>query len=87
MRPLKTNQRILTWLCLHPANNDTSKLTVCAYWISALATLSALVIVLVASSTFFWKYITDDIKQSLPAISQAFVVFDAAYTLIVLHFA
>lgn len=72
MEPLPTSRRVLTWLCIYPANETTSaqkKLVFAAY---SLLVILALVAADVSSWMFYLKFVSVDLETSLMADFQIF---------------
>lgn len=70
MKPLATNQRVLTWLNLHPADETAKRMEKAAYALVYL-TIAVVYLTLFASSVmYFLKFISVDLKESLAAVIQ-----------------
>lgn len=72
MEPLKINQQVLTWLCIFPANEATSKRKKLAYIGLALTTVVSMSIITLGSMVFFVKYVLTDLESALYALFQIF---------------
>lgn len=75
IRPLATSQKVLTWLCVYPADKNTSFLKRCAYVALYFYVLIGNMSVLISSIVFFVTYVSTDFELSLYAVFQM-----AAYT-------
>lgn len=74
-RPLATSQKVLTWLCVYPADRNTSFLKKCAYVALYFYVLIGNMSVLISSMVYFATYVSTDFELSLYAVFQI-----AAYT-------
>lgn len=72
MEPLKTNQQVLTWLCVFPADQMTSKRKQLAYICLALTTVLSMSTISSGSVVFFVKYASTDLENALYALFQIF---------------
>lgn len=86
MRPLETNRCIMTWLCLHPANDNTSTVMKLVYMGITVACISSQLSIFLASIVHFWKFMWIDFGMALKAF-WAIVVFGALlYSIIIMLF-
>lgn len=70
MRPLITNQRVLTWFHLYPADESTKKWKKWIY-ASVLPTIAAIILFTLASSAaYFFKFLSTDLIKSMFTIIQ-----------------
>lgn len=86
MVPLKTNCRVLTWLSIYPADEDTSKLSKLAH---KFFTVSVLAYNVVAISISIRSFDIDDMEQliftALHFIAELNSIYIFATTLILRH--
>lgn len=74
MKPLATNQRVLTWLCVCPFDLNTNLCQKAFYIISTALLFASEVGAFVSSIIFFVENISNDLEGSLYAVFQ-FVAF------------
>lgn len=86
MKPLVTNRRVLTWLCVHPADETTSKFEKISYFIFSLIVFSGILSSLIASIAFFYKYVKVDLEVALYAVSQIAAASSVLYAIIMTLF-
>lgn len=86
MKPLEMNRRVLTWLCVYPASENTSKSTKTLYVIFTLIILSGNLIGLGLSIDYFLKSASTDLEDSLYALFQILATAKMSYTMIVAYF-
>lgn len=72
MKPLATSQRVLTWLCLLPPDNNISEWTKRSYMAFALAIIVGALVLLVSSIMYVVKFISIDFQDTSIAISAGF---------------
>lgn len=65
MKPLVTNQLVLTWLCVFPANEETSKWKKLAYVTLTFVTIVSMMCAIVGSVAFLMEYASADLKLAL----------------------
>lgn len=65
MIPLKSNQKVLKWLCGLPPERNSTKASKLAYIAFTLSVISGLLIPLIASGTYIWRNILDNIEDAL----------------------
>lgn len=70
MRPLERNRRVLTWLNLHPPDDDTSTLKKLIYITIAISVVFMVGAADIASALVFWKFLSTDIGRALNACWQ-----------------
>lgn len=70
MKPLPTNQRVLTWLCLLPASANTSNLVKFGYILLTILCIVNITANLAASTVFFMKAVSTEFEKSLFALFQ-----------------
>lgn len=68
IRPLHTTRRVLTWLCLYPADKNTSKLTKLAYIIVSSIVFTTCLYCSASSIVYFMKYVSTDSEEALYAL-------------------
>ena len=86
MTPLKINRRVLTWLCVYPVDEVTSKCKNLSYILCTVLTLAANTCGLLASSACFAKYVSNDMELSLHALLQICALTSATYMMIIALF-
>lgn len=86
MKPLVTNRRVLTWLCVYPADATTSKLKQLAYILFSLIVFAGILSSLMASIAFFWKYVLVDLEVALYAVSQIAAAASILYAIVMTLF-
>lgn len=70
MKPLQTNQQVLTWLSMHPVDKSTSKSKRMLYIAFTIINVILTLVTVISSATSFAIYITSDIEASLYAVFQ-----------------
>lgn len=70
MKPLQTNQRVLTWLCLFPASKNTSNFVKLGYIVLTFVCITCMTANLMASVAFFIKSVSTELEKSLFALFQ-----------------
>lgn len=70
MKPLATHERVLTWLCIFPAANDTSKWKKSLYILLVFILFVLEVCALVSSLIFFLKNVSNNLEESLYSLFQ-----------------
>lgn len=68
--PLKTNRRVLTWLCMCPANEATEKWKKIAYTSLSITAVLLIVCAFLASVAYFGKFASTDLEEALYALFQ-----------------
>lgn len=86
MRPLKTSQRVLTWLCLYPADSTISIAMKTIYIIFAVFTFSTSLIICISALMCFWKFVKIDSNLALYSTITAIACFTVVYAYIVMFF-
>lgn len=82
MKPLQTNQQVLTWLCVYPTNEKMSKFKKFLCIVVSVAVFFGYFNVLLASIAFFLKYASTSLEQSLYALFQISGDFGTAYMML-----
>lgn len=83
MKPLLMNQRVLTWLCMLPmdeASTKTEKLGCIAFAIGVTLIIYS---GFLASLIFFLKFVSSDLEESLYALFQVVGMFSTANAIVV----
>lgn len=83
MNLLSTNQRVLTWLCIYPADDSTRIEIKLAYIIVSIVIIAIELSILIASIAFFMKNVSSDLDSSLFAVIQIVGLFGLTYMIIV----
>lgn len=84
MKPLVTNQQVLTWLCICPIEKSVTKFEKCAQiGITSLFVLT-LFCGLTASVVYFVKFVSIDLEKSLYTVLQIGGTLLVLYTFTVL---
>lgn len=65
---LETNQRVLTWLCMHPPDESATAWKRMAYIIAALIIFAVLLSATIAHIVYFLKFVSTDLEGSLVAL-------------------
>lgn len=68
--PLETNRFVLTWLCVYPADESTSKWQKMVHFMFGLAVFTANSLVFIVSISFFAKNVSIDLEEALFALIQ-----------------
>lgn len=68
MKPLKTIQQVLTWLCIYPPEKNIEKKQYLIYIAFSLTGIVALLSLVLASLAFIWKFIAIDFDASMDAL-------------------
>lgn len=81
LKPLKTNYRVLTWLCVCPPEESISWRKQLVY-ISLISTiLIGFIIILMTSAAFLIENMSVDLEKSLYALAQIDTYFGITYTI------
>lgn len=67
IKPLKTTQQVLTWLCIFPPQQNTRKLQKLMYKVFSLTVFMVLSFQVCASLAYVWKFIAIDFETSMDA--------------------
>lgn len=70
MEPLLTNQRVMMWLCMCPANESTSKSKIMIYTGCTFIVVTVTSLCLLFSGSFVVNYLSIDFERSLYAVFQ-----------------
>lgn len=86
MVPLETNRRILTWLCVYPADKNTSKWQKRGYAVFSAAVVFMNCFGFTVSSAFYLKFASTDPDEAIFAIIQmpasAYTIYISIATII-----
>lgn len=83
MRPLQTNKRVLTLLCLYPSDESVSKWKQLTLAVFTFLIIAANMCGLIASSFYFVKFVSTDLETSLHALLQMAALSAATYMLVI----
>lgn len=84
MQPLETIRRVMTWLYIHPANEDSSMLRKSIYATIAVVYILISLAFFFASTAFFWKWALIDFKVALNVFWQIMMSVLLLYGLVVM---
>lgn len=84
MQPLKTNRRILVWLCLCSESETRSKFQKSLSVLLTSIVVASFVVGLISSVTYLWRFLSIDLQGSLFALYQTVGFFDILYAFIVM---
>lgn len=84
--PLITSQRVLTWLCVCPADENTTKLERFSYILFTFTTFFVQIILLIGSIAYFLTFMRTDMKESLYSLSQIAGSSGIMYMMIAMFF-
>lgn len=82
MKPLLTNQKVLTWLCICPADETTRKWQKFIYIGISFAIIAMKMSVVVSSMIFLLKNLSSDLNAALFAFLQIVGMSGMIYTFI-----
>lgn len=85
MVPLETNHLVLTWLCVFPPDESTSRLKRMAYTTFSLAIFGINAGSFFGSLAYFLKFMSVDLEQSLFAVVQMLGEVNMAYISIITY--
>lgn len=68
MKPLKTMQQVLTWLCIYPTENTGKWRKFICIMVSSSLVIGTLTASVLAGLAFVWKFIAVDFNASLDAV-------------------
>lgn len=83
MKPLVTDKRILTWLCLLPAKENTSKGRKWLYILLVLGIIVANLTVILSSSMYVVKYASVDLQETLVGLCQTVGVIPMTNSIVI----
>lgn len=84
--PLVTNRRVLQWLCVYPADENTSKSQQFAYILFTFIVFGGILVCFISSFFYFSKYYKTDLESALYTISQISGAIAIMYTIIITLF-
>lgn len=87
MKPLMTNQRVLTWLCVCPPDKSTKKWQKSVYIMFSVSVFFANLIGFTASFAYFYKFLSIDLEKSLHTMSQMAATLSTVYEKVTTLFA
>lgn len=82
MKPIKTNQQVLTWLCVCQADETISKRKRMAHIFFASFIFSANFILIPISVAYFLRFVSVDLEQALYALFQLSGMLGMTYMMI-----
>lgn len=86
MKPIAIDQRILTWLCVLPAEENTSKWKKRAYILLVLGLIVANITVFSSSLIYAMKFISIDLQRTMIVSPQVIAAIPMANTIVVTFF-
>lgn len=86
MKPLVTNYRVLTWLCVCPPQDAISWSRKLAYITLIIAISMGSVIIIATSVAFFTRALPVDLEQCLFSLDQIVGYFGLTYLIVVAFF-
>lgn len=86
MKPLATDQRILTWLCVLPAEGKTQKWGKLPYFVLILSLIVAALSVFLTSLLYTIKFISIDLLETSIGIYQMIAIIPMANTIVMTFF-
>lgn len=84
--PLKTNRRVLTWLCMCPANEATEKWKKIAYTSLSITAVLLIVCAFFASVAYFGKFASTDLEEALYALFQIIGAVSLLFAITIAYF-
>lgn len=84
MRPLESLRHVMTWIYIHPADEDTSKLRKFIYASIAVVYILLSFIAFYGSAAYFWEWISVDFKVAFYAIWQIILSVLLFYGLVIM---
>lgn len=86
MKPLKTTQRMLTWLRVLPANKNASKWQKCSYLALVLVLIITAIAVFSSSLLYVMKFKSVEFADTLMAFRQLVAATSMANSIVVAYF-
>lgn len=83
MKPFVTNKRVLQWLYVYPLNANASKWMKWACVVFALFVFTSLLVSLISSAVFFWKFVSNDLELALFALYQVAGAGSVGYVVLI----
>lgn len=87
MRPLATNQRVLTWLYLYPIDNETSKWKQRAHVAVGITAFITIGVIFIAGAVYVRQFITIDLQEALFALIHVALTIDSLSAIVILFLA
>lgn len=84
--PLETNRRLLTWVSVIPADENTNIFMKFVYKISSLVIFATCFGVTIASVTYYLKLASTNLEKSLYSLAQIAAFSSMTYIIIVTFF-
>lgn len=70
MQPLTTNRKVLVWLCILPAEENTHKYMKLIYILVSVSLITTSITGCISSLAFIYKYASANLEDSLYALFQ-----------------
>lgn len=86
MNPLVMNRRVLTWLCVLPLDEVTTRKEKLTYIALSIGVILTIFSGLIGSVIFFLKFVSTDLEESLYALFQISALFSTANAIVVTAF-
>lgn len=83
IKPLETNRRVLIWLCMFLPDETASKREKLTYIVFTVCGVCTILSMLAASVTFFVKFVSIDLEESLYALVKISAYLCLTYMMIV----
>lgn len=83
MQPLKTNQQVLTWLCIYPIDKSSSKQMACEYIIFSWIIFTLNLCAFVSPVQFIIKFVSTDLESCVFALFQVSATANVVYMTII----
>lgn len=85
MKPLETNQLVLTWFGLSPADKAPTKWQKILYKASTFQLILSILSIFISSLAFFYRFVLIDLEKALYAVYQFVGLFSALYLCMVAY--
>lgn len=85
MKPLETNQLVLTWFGLSPADKAPTKWQKILYKASTFLLILSILSIFISSLAFFYRFVLIDLEKALYAVYQFVGLFSALYLCMVAY--
>lgn len=82
IKPLTTNARVLTWICICPVEANTSKKRKLTYIIFTFTLFLTVLTTFISSYVFFKENFSNDIEKSFYALLQLIVYLGLTYVIL-----
>lgn len=83
VKPMAINKRVLIWLCMYPVDNPTNTRTKLFYVIFSFFIFASILSGFLSALTFFLKFVTINLEESLYAFFQVVACFSGIYMMII----